>query len=305
MRSLLPSLIIAALITGSCTSTKKVMPATEPTFDLQGHRGARGLMPENTIPAMKTAIDHGVTTVELDVVISKDNKVVVSHDPHFNELITTTPEGKYLTKKEAEELLLYQMSYDEIKKYDVGLKPHPTFPKQQKIKVHKPLLSELIDAVEDYAKTKGKSIRYNIEIKSKKSGDGTNHPAPAEFSELVLAVINQKYILNRTTVQSFDVRPLQYINKTHPAVTLSYLVEKTTQSIEDQFTVLGFQPNTYSPNYAIVTKEAVAYCHQRKIKVLPWTVNSLSEMNKLIALGVDGIISDYPDLFAQLSVKNR
>ncbi|HEX8333385.1 MAG TPA: glycerophosphodiester phosphodiesterase [Segetibacter sp.] len=304
MRSLFRSLIIAALMISSCTSTKKGSnSAIGPSFDLQGHRGARGLMPENTIPAMKVAIDHGVTTVELDVVISKDNKVVVSHDPYFNELITTTPEGKHLTKKEAEELVLYQMMYDEIKKYDVGLKPHPNFPKQQKIKVHKPLLSELIDSVEDYAKSKGKSIRYNIEIKSKKSGDGVNHPAPENFSELVLAVIKGKNILNRTTIQSFDIRPLQYIHKAHPVVTLSYLVEKTTQSIEDQFAALGFQPQTYSPNYAILTKEAVAYCHQRKIKVLPWTVNNLSEMNKLIELGVDGIISDYPDLFAQLGVR--
>src|SRR4051794_38688391 len=101
-------------------------------LDLQAHRGGRGLMPENTIPAMENAIDLGVTTLEMDVVISKDNKVVVSHDPYFNEIITTTPEGAFLTKDSAPRYLLYLMPYDSIKKFDVGSKPHPDFPRQQK-----------------------------------------------------------------------------------------------------------------------------------------------------------------------------
>jgi lysophospholipase L1-like esterase len=134
----------------------------EPAFDMQGHRGCRGLMPENTIPAMLHAIDLGVTTLEMDVVISADKKVVVSHDPHFHENITTLPGGGQLTKKEAATRLLYSMRYDSIIKYDVGLKPHPDFPRQQKMAVSKPLLSDLIAACEAYAKQKGRKTVKSI-----------------------------------------------------------------------------------------------------------------------------------------------
>src|SRR5687767_8266208 len=150
-RCFLPVLV---LVICSCKTAMNNSKKNITSLDLQGHRGARGLMPENTIPAMKKAIDLGVTTLEMDVVISKDNKVVVSHEAYFSEIITTTPEGKYLTKKEVEDLLIYNMTYDSIMKYDVGLKPHPAFPAQQKIKVYKPLLSQLIDSTEAYAEGK-------------------------------------------------------------------------------------------------------------------------------------------------------
>ena len=122
------------------------------TFDKQGHRGSRGLMPENTIPAMLLAIDLGVTTLEMDVVISKDEAVVVSHDPYFHENITTTPDGRTLAKGEGVKHLLYQMDYDSIMKYDVGMKPHPDFPRQKKMEAFKPMLVELLHATEDYAR---------------------------------------------------------------------------------------------------------------------------------------------------------
>jgi glycerophosphoryl diester phosphodiesterase len=274
------------------------------SFDFEGHRGARGLMPENTIPAMKAGIDNGITTVELDAIITKDNKVIVSHDPYFSDVITTTPDGKYLSKKEAEQLALYKMTYDEIEKYDVGMKPHPGFPQQQKIKVHKPLLSVLIDSVESYAASKGKVIRYNIEIKSKSTTDGIYHPAPEPFSEFLIDILKDKNILDRTVIQSFDVRPLQYIHAKYPSIKLSYLVEATAAPLQDEIGKLGFIPDTYSPNFAIVTKELVQQCHQKGIKVLPWTVDTVSEMKKLIAMGVDGIITDYPNLFAELKDRN-
>src|SRR6188474_3759231 len=103
-------------------------------FDIQGHRGCRGLMPENTIPAMIKALDLGVTTLEMDVVISKDNKVVVSHEPWFESEITTKPDGSFIKPGEAMQYNIFQMSYDEVLKYDVGMKTHPRFPQQQKMK---------------------------------------------------------------------------------------------------------------------------------------------------------------------------
>src|ERR1043165_717090 len=124
------------------------------SFDLEGHRGCRGLMPENTIPAMIRALDLGVTTLEMDVVISSDRKVVVSHEPWFESDITTKPDGTFLTPAEAIGYNLFRMDYDSIKKYDVGMKPNPRFPQQQKMKAIKPLLSDLLDSVAENMKVR-------------------------------------------------------------------------------------------------------------------------------------------------------
>ena len=270
-----------------------------PSFDKQGHRGSRGLMPENTIPAMYKAIDLGVTTLEMDVVISRDKQVVVSHDPYFNADITTPPEGGQLTKKEGSSRLLYSMDYDSIKRYDVGLKPHPNFPRQQKIAVHKPLLSELIRASEAYAKDKGvASLWYNIETKSNPSGDGTKHPAPEEFVDLLVDVIQKEGITDRTVIQSFDPRTLQVVNRKYPHIKTSYLIEATElKSLDGHLKDLGFTPFALSPHFTLVTPQLVKACHEKGMKVIPWTLNTKDQINVAKAAGVDGIITDYPDLF--------
>lgn len=284
----------------SCATTKNTTVSL-PAFDKEGHRGARGLMPENTIPAMLKGIDLGITTLEMDLQITKDKKVAVSHDPNFNANITTTPQGKFLSKEEAKNLMLYSLNYDEIKEYDVGLKPHPDFPRQQKIAVHKPLLADLLDATEKYAKEKGINILYNIEIKSNKKNDGINHPPVEEFVELAMAVIHQKRIAGRTIIQSFDPRALVLMHKKYPSVKTSLLIEAfDKRSLDEQLKEIGFAPTVYSPNHMLVTKQLVNVCHQKGIKMVPWTINDLPRMKELIALGVDGIITDYPDLFGQL-----
>ena len=245
-------------------------------LDKQGHRGCRGLMPENTIPAMRKAMDLGVTTLEVDLNISRDKQVVVSHDPYFNENITTTPEGKYLTKSEAGKRLLYTMPYDSIRKYDVGLRPHPDFPKQQKVAAYKPLLSELIDNTEAYAKENGRTMLYNIEIKSKPENDGKKHPPVEEFVDLSMAVINAKGITSRATLQSFDPRALQVLHRKYPGVTTSLLIENNDKrSLDEQLQELGFTPNVYSPHYSLVNPSLMEQCRQKKIRVIPWTVNSI------------------------------
>jgi len=270
-----------------------------PQFDKQGHRGSRGLMPENTIPAMYKAIDFGVTTLEMDVVISKDKKVVVSHDPYFNADITTTPNGKTLSKAEGLNLLMYTMNYDSIKKYDVGLKPHPAFPRQQKIAVNKPLLEDLIRSSEAYATKKGTSLLwYNIETKSKPGGDGLQHPAPQEFVDLLVAVIMKEGIAGRTVIQSFDIRTLQEVNQKYPSIKTSLLIEGTDKrTLDEQLADLGFLPAVYSPQYILVTSQLVKTCHEKGIKIIPWTINTKPEIERIKSFGVDGIITDYPDLF--------
>jgi glycerophosphoryl diester phosphodiesterase len=286
----------------ACNTSKKIKSVSiNNMFDKEAHRGGRGLMPENTIPAMLHAIDLDVTTLEMDTHISKDRQVVVSHDPYFNENITTTPEGKSLTKEEARLRILYSMSYDSIAKYDVGLKPYPAFPQQQKIAVHKPLLSALIDATESYARQRGRNLMYNIEIKSKKDGDKKFHPPVEEFVDRVMQVVNEKGISARTIIQSFDERALQVMHRKYPQVATSLLIEANEKrSLDEQLHQLGFTPNIYSPNFSLVTPSLLQECHQKKIKVIPWTVNDVEEMKRQKQLGVDGIISDYPDLFAQL-----
>lgn len=291
-------IIGAALL--SCSTQKKT--ASFPKgFDKQGHRGSRGLMPENTIPAMRKAIDLGVTTLEMDLGISGDKQVVVSHDPYFHENITTTPEGKTLTKAEAGKRLLYTMSYDSIKKYDVGLKPHPDFPRQQKMAVHKPLLADLLTDTESYGRGKGRTLFYNIEIKSKPEGDGKKHPPVEEFVDLAMAVINSKGITARTTIQAFDPRALQVVHRKYPGVVTSLLIEgNDKRSLDEQLQQLGYTPPVYSPHFSLVNVALVEACHKKGIRVIPWTVNNIEEMKRLKDLKVEGIITDYPDLFEQL-----
>lgn len=265
-------------------------------LDRQGHRGCRGLMPENTIPAMKKALDLGVQTLELDVVISQDQRVVVSHDAYMASSITLKPDGKPVSADEEKSINLYRLSYAEIKKYDVGSKKHAEFADQRNFPAYKPLLSELIDSVEAYARQKNLPLPlYNIEIKSNPATDGVYHPAPDQFVELVVGVCRKKKLGKRGTIQSFDVRPLQRIHRQYPDIPLSYLTANT-KSLEDNLAALGFKPHTYSPYYKTVTDETVKACHGQGILIVPWTVNTKPEIEQLIGMGVDGIISDYPNL---------
>ena len=149
MKTPLSSFLIVLLMScsGQKTLTNPPSGGEGVTFDIQGHRGCRGLMPENTIPAMITAIDLGVTTLELDVVVTKDKKVIVSHEPWFGRDITTKPDGSYMGEREEKRFNIYWMTYEQTRTFDVGIKPHPRFPQQQKMKVTKPLLTEVIDSV--------------------------------------------------------------------------------------------------------------------------------------------------------------
>ena len=275
-------------------STQPLLAQTK--LNRQGHRGTRGLMPENTIQAMKKALDIGVETLELDVIISKDKQVVVSHDPYMSADITTKPDGTPVTADEQKSINLYQLTYDQIKKYDVGSKKHPQFPEQQNFRAYKPLLAELIDSVDAYAKAKKLPMpRYNIEIKMSPQTDSVYNPGPAEFVRLVMPICQQK-LGNRYNIQSFDARPLQLIHKQYPSVTLAYLTANP-KTVAENLTALGFTPNIYSPYYKTVTNETVTFCHDKKMQIIPWTVNTKPEIESLVKLGVDGIITDYPNLF--------
>ena len=265
------------------------------SFDWEGHRGCRGLLPENTIPAMLHAVDLGVTTLEMDAVITSDRQVILSHEPFFDHEITTKPNGVEVKESEEKNLNIFTMTYQEVSLFDVGMKPHPRFPQQEKMKATKPRLSDVIDSVEAYTTAKRLPPKfYNIETKSKAATDNIYHPAPAEFVEAIMKIIKDKKIEARTIIQSFDVRTLQYLHTKYPKIKTSLLVENS-DGLKANISKLSFVPTIYSPEYNLVNPALVEGCHEMNIKIIPWTINEVSKMKELKEMGVDGIITDYPD----------
>ena len=309
--------LFVAILFISCSNTKKmqkeksnesktVIASSPPAggdggFDKQGHRGCRGLMPENTIPAMLNALSLGVTTLEMDVVITKDKKVILSHEQWFGREITTKPDGTYMGEREERKFNIYWMTYEQTKTFDVGMKQHPRFPQQQKMKVTKPLLSDLIDSVNKDIMTRKRPFPYyNIETKTNPEFDGVFHPKPEEFVELLMAVIKEKGIEDQVIIQSFDFRTLQYLHKHYPSIKTAMLIEDfDKRTLGEQVKDLGFIPTIYSPAYQLVNEALIKKCHQQHIKVIPWTVNDKATIDSLKKMGVDGLISDYPNLFTE------
>lgn len=286
---------------GSLSASRKQQVDNDvfPAFSYEGHRGARGLYPENTIGAMKVAIDlPKVTTLEMDCHITKDNQVVVFHDDVLNPKFMTYVDGKPLAGKDIKGAI-YGYTYAELAKFDLGSKFYKDFPEQKKVKSKINLLSELIDAAEAYAKEKRtKPMFYNIETKSQASKDEVYHPKPKEFSDLVLRVVINKGIASRTVIQSFDKRTIQYINKKYPQIKTSYIIGgDSKKSIAGLLDELGFKPFIISPYHELVTPDFVKQAHDAGIKVTPWTLNEKQKIIYFEALKVDGIISDYPNLF--------
>lgn len=280
----------AGIILYSCSEVKTQH------LDIQGHRGCRGLLPENTIAGFIEAVKLGVHTLEMDVVISADSQVVVSHEPWFNFEISTSPNGNTFTEEEGNCINLFKLNYTQIAKYDVGLKSHPRFTQQKKIQASKPLLIDVFNEVDSFCRVKNiKLPNFNIEIKSTVKEEKLNYqPAYNVFSDLVINLISSTLMQTRCTIQSFDMRILQYIHKKYPQQQLALLIEYNAdynQAIKN----LGFKPEIYSCHYTYVNQEMINDLHRQQIKVIPWTVNKVEDMKNLINQGVDGIITDYPD----------
>ena len=272
------------------------MPEPATNIDLQGHRGARGLLPENSIPAFRRALELGVTTLEMDAVISADDRVVVSHEPWFSASICRTPDGGDIPSRRERSHNIYGMPYEQIAKYDCGSKGNPRFAEQEAMPVPKPLLSEVIEMAEAYAEQIGRSAPlYNIEIKSKPSHDNSFHPPPARFAELLYDVLDEHDVLERATIQSFDVRALRAAKELDPDIRLALLVDNR-RGFDRNVEALGFRPDIYSPSYRLVNQKLLDRAHAEGVEVLPWTVNDAPIMRRLLEMGVDGVITDYPDL---------
>lgn len=280
---------IVWIILISCTSTDQ----PEKSIEIQGHRGARGLAPENSLSAFILATDLGVNTLELDLVVSKDSQLVVSHEPFFSPEFCLDQNGNQIAEDSI--INIYQLTYAEIMRFDCGSKGNPRYPDQKRISVFKPLLSDVIDSIDSYTEKKGlKPMLFNIELKTTRETDSTFHPTPDVFSDLVYDLLTEKQVFDRVTIQSFDFRTLQYFNTKYPEVALVLLIENELDwrvNIDS----LGFTPEIYSPYYKLVSQEIVKEIQDAGIKVIPWTVNDFADLKEVKEWGVDGIITDYPD----------
>lgn len=297
--ALLRANLLLLVVVSACGEPVMTPIRVPADVDIQGHRGARGLLPENSIPGFLQALDLGVTTLEMDLVISADRQVVVSHDPVMSPVICRHPDGRPV--EEADDVRLFALQMDEIALFDCGTRAHPSFPDQQLIPVSKPLLRDVIRAAEAHARENGREAPlYNVETKSRPDGDGVYHPDPQTFVDLVIRVLLEEGVADRSTLQSFDPRTLAAAAGAGWAYETAILVgeeqaEWLEQPMEEWRGILGFQPTILSPAWKRVNERLVARAHEHGMKVIPWTVNNPLDMQRMMALDVDGLITDYPD----------
>ena len=285
-------------------------------LDIQGHRGARGLAPENTLPAFARALGIGVTTLELDCAITKDAVVVVSHDPALNPDITRGPDGEWLDKSG---LAIWSLTYAEIQRYDVGrVNPASAYAKRwpEQRPVDGTRIPRLADLFALVRKAGNETVRFNIETKISPLEPGVTNAAE-DFARKLVAAIRAGGMSRRAAIQSFDWRTLAIVQKEAPEIATVYLT--SVSGFMDNIQADGVSPWTaghrvrdhggsiprmikaaggavWSPYQGDLTREAVKEAQALGLRVVVWTVNEPADMRRMIEWGVDGIISDRPDL---------
>ena len=324
MKSIHLTIVSAVCALASCAALAQAdAAAAPPGFDLQGHRGARGLMPENTLPAFQKGLDLGVNTLECDMAITRDGVVVIHHDLWLNPDTTRGPDGQWLEKRGP---AISELSYAELQRYDVGrLKPGTAyakdFPDQLAVDgTRVPRLSDLFDLVRKSGNT---SVGFDCETKLSPLEPAATLP-PAEFARRVIAEIRKAGMQQRTMIQSFDWRTLQVVQKEAPEIRTMYLSSpRTLARAADGGPspwLAGFDPDRHgasapkavhaaggriwAPNQTYLTPALRAEAQALGVLVIPWTVNEPAMMNKLLDMKVDGIISDRPDL-VQVELRKR
>jgi glycerophosphoryl diester phosphodiesterase len=298
------------------------LSATAAGFDLQGHRGARGLAPENTIEGFATALSIGVATLELDLGMTRDGVVVVHHDIWLNPDTTRTPDGDFLSLRGP---ALRALTLAELKRYDVGrLKPGTRyaqmFPEQRAADGARiPTLAEVFELVQ---RVGAQHVRFNIETKLTPAS-GADTSDPETFAAAVAAEVRAAGLTDRVTVQSFDWRTLSALRRIAPEIPRVCLTAERPGfdtiergrpgpspwtaglAVDD---VGGSTPRlvaaagcaVWSPAFRDVTQGSLAEAKSLSLKVVPWTVNERADMERLIGMGVDGLITDYPDRLRSL-----
>jgi len=297
-----------------------LLTASALAHDLVGHRGARGLAPENTLPAFSRALSLGVTALELDTAITKDGVIVISHDPALNPDITRDKDGKGLRKPGP---TIHSLTFDELQQYDVGrLKPNSDyaklFPEQRAVDATRiPKLADLFALVK---KSGNEQVRFNVEIKVSPLKPSET-PPPETFAKRLVELIRKEGMEARVSILSFDWRTLQVVHKISPEIPTVYLSvqQRSFDNIlaykpEGSPWTAGFQhkdygsiprmvkaagSTTWSPYFGDLTEGKLKEAHDLGIKVVVWTVNEPAQIKKMLDLRVDGIISDRPDLVRQ------
>ena len=299
--------VTATLRYGKAPKPKAVAAVPEaPKYivDVEAHRGGMGLYPEETLPAMLNAVKMGVNTLEMDLCVTQDKQVVLSHDRYFHPRYSSHPDGTPVVADEPR-TYLYEMPYSEVAKWDVGNRFNPSWPEKHCMPLAKPLAADVIAAVEAYTKETGHyPMYYDIEIKSDIDIDGgvegVNWPEYHEFTDLCMEVLESLDLGDRLMIQSFDERALNYIHEKYPGHTLAYLVEDYEKDFDEYMSLLDFTPEWLSAYHENVDADLVAKARARGMKVNTWTVDDPDEMRRLIGAGVDAIISNYPDRLLQV-----
>lgn len=278
-----------ALILSACMPQKNLHP------DIHGHRGCRGLEPENSLPAFLKATELGCDYLEMDVVMSGDGQIIISHEPWMRHDLCTTPDDETITPDNERSFNIYRMSTLEIRRFDCGSLEQPGYPEQDNDDTHKPTLAELVDVVDEHALMSGVAPpSYNIEIKSDPEWYGVFQPGPDVLARAVINAIDSLGIADRCMLQSFDTAVLETIHADRPEIPLAYLVESDAD-FANALSELTFVPAIYSPHFSAANETLLNAVRQKEMELVVWTVNEPADIRRMIDLGVDGIISDYPD----------
>ena len=280
-------------------------------LDVQGHRGARGLAPENTLAAFDRALKVGVSTLELDIAITADNVAVISHDPALLESITRDASGRWLTGKGP---LIKSLTLAELQVYDVGrTNPQSAYGKQFPQQVaadgqRVPTLAALFQRTRELGENR---VRFNIETKLFPHAPADT-VGPDEFADILLATVRAHGMLERVSIQSFDWRTLKRVQQTAPGLPTVYLTfeNANASNVSDGSWSAGLKRadfpsvphmvqaaggTVWSPNFNNLNEALVKTAQSLRLTVIPWTVNAEADMQRLIQWGVDGIVTDYPD----------
>ena len=265
---------------------------TAAAFDLQGHRGARGHAPENTLAGFERALAMGVDTLELDVGVTRDGVVVIHHDRRLNPDLARGPDGKWVS---APAPTIYSLTYAELARYDVGrIRPGSEY--ERRFPHQKPIDGMRIPRLSDLWPV-APNVRFNIETKLvPEAPDETLPPEP--FARALIAEVRKAGVAARTTIQSFDFRTLAVVQREAPDIRTAYLTSGQRGEAVPK-TVHASRGTIWSPNYQDLDATALAAARALGLKVIPWTVNEPAEIARVLAMNVDGIISDYPDRVRQ------
>jgi glycerophosphoryl diester phosphodiesterase len=252
--------------------------AGAPRILVHGHRGARAVLPENTIPAFEHAIRVGADVLELDLAVTQDSVLVVSHDPVLNPAICSGPEGAGVVR---------EMTLAQVRRWDCGARKNPAFPKQKPVPGTRiPTLEEVLDLA------RLGTFEFNIEMKSFPEHPEYT-PPPEEFARLVLEAIRRRGLESRVIVQSFDFRTLRALKRLAPEIRLAALFDRDSRDFQPIAREAG--ASIAAPNHRLVTREKVKSAHKAGVQVVPWTANTQAEWDRLVEARVDGIITDDPE----------